>query len=182
MDLGFSASPKDRTAAERDDLAARLKDLNDQLSKLRSERDDLATQKNAAQDTAADLRMQLSSQAESLQRSQAEADQRAQSAEGRLKETQELLSQAQAMLVDQARYLNELSRKQEDAELALERERRLTAEMVYFVQHSSARPDLDVNRIPRLRAVLETAFREQHQAADQHHAAGQPQPAQASPA
>ena len=63
------------------------------------------------------------------------------------------------MLEGQANYLEDLSRKEEEAELAMERERKLSAEMLYYLQNSTATPGLDSSRIPRLVAMLQSQQR-----------------------
>ena len=59
------------------------------------------------------------------------------------------------MLEGQAIYLQDLSRKEEEADLAIERERLFSSEVLYYLQNSSASPGLDSSRIPRLRTLLQ---------------------------
>ena len=59
------------------------------------------------------------------------------------------------MLEGQAVYLEDLSRKEEQAELALERERQYEAELLHFLAHSRASANLKPELIPRIRALLQ---------------------------
>ncbi len=73
----------------------------------------------------------------------------------RTRETESLLATAQKMLEGQAVYLEDLSRKEEQAELALERERQYEAELLHFLAHSRASASLKPELIPRIRALLQ---------------------------
>jgi chromosome segregation ATPase len=85
-----------------------------------------------------------------------QANQSQREAEARAEETQKLLSTAQKMLEGQANYLQDLSRKEEEAELAIERERLFSVEVLYYLQNSSATRGIDSSRIPRLRSLLQS--------------------------
>jgi len=84
-----------------------------------------------------------------------QAEQRAQEAEASAQDIKTLLTTAQKMLEGQANYLQDLSRKEEQAELAVERERQFTAEVLYLLKKSPLPRGLDPKRIPRLRTVLQ---------------------------
>jgi chromosome segregation ATPase len=84
-----------------------------------------------------------------------QANQNALDADTRTGELQKLLITAQKMLEGQATYLQDLSKKEEEAELAIERERQFTAEIVYLFENSRIAPGLDSSRIPRLRDLLQ---------------------------
>ena len=61
-----------------------------------------------------------------------------------------LLSTAQRMLEGQARYLEDVSSREEQAAQALDRIRLLEAEILYYIQHSKPLASLDPGRINRL--------------------------------
>jgi len=61
-----------------------------------------------------------------------------------------LLSTAQRMLEGQARYLDDVSSREEQAAQALDRIRLLEAEILYYIQHSKPLSSLDPQRINRL--------------------------------
>lgn len=65
-------------------------------------------------------------------------------------EEQRLLGTAQTMLEGQARYLEDVSLREEQAAQALDRLRLLEAEIVYYIRHSQPRASLDVQRVNRL--------------------------------
>jgi hypothetical protein len=65
-------------------------------------------------------------------------------------EQQKLLSTAQAMLEGQARYLEDVSLREERAAQAVDRLRLLEAEILYYLRHSKPLPSLDAQRINRL--------------------------------
>ena len=92
---------------------------------------------------------------EQAQQRQNEALARTEEAQARALEAQDLLRTAQKMLEGQANYLQDLSRKEEEAELALEREQQIRTEVLYYFQNSIATSTLDPSRIPRLRALLQ---------------------------
>ncbi|MFM7549256.1 MAG: hypothetical protein ACKO8I_10400 [Cyanobacteriota bacterium] len=91
-----------------------------------------------------------------------QAEQRAKEAEASAQEIKTLLSTAQKMLEGQANYLQDLSRKEEQAELAVERERQFTAEVLYLLRKSPLPRGLDPKRIPRLRNVLQDKLLQEH--------------------
>lgn len=106
----------------------------------------------------ASLNKALADQQRELKAIQPQLEQAKQSqrkAEARAEETHGLLRTAQKMLEGQAIYLHDLSRKEEEADLAIERERLFSSEVLYYLQNSSASPGLDSSRIPRLRALLQ---------------------------
>jgi hypothetical protein len=84
------------------------------------------------------------------------AEQRSQAAQHLARETQSLLNTAQKMLEGQANHLQDLSRREEEAQLALERERLFAAEFLYFFQNCTTTSGLDPERIPRLRNLLQS--------------------------
>jgi hypothetical protein len=84
------------------------------------------------------------------------AEQRSQAAQQLARETQSLLNTAQKMLEGQANHLQDLSRREEEAQLALERERLFAAEFLYFFQNCTTTSGLDPERIPRLRNLLQS--------------------------
>jgi chromosome segregation ATPase len=84
-----------------------------------------------------------------------QAEQRAQEAEASAQDIKTLLTTAQKMLEGQANSLQDLSRKEEQAELAVERERQFTAEVLYLLKKSPLPRGLDPKRIQRLRTVLQ---------------------------
>jgi hypothetical protein len=61
-----------------------------------------------------------------------------------------LLSTAQRMLEGQARYLEDVSSREEQAAQALDRIRLLEAEILHYIQHSKPLASLDPGRINRL--------------------------------
>jgi hypothetical protein len=63
---------------------------------------------------------------------------------------QHLLSTAQAMLEGQARYLEDVSLREENAAQAIDRLRLLEAEILYYLRHSRPLASLDPDRINRL--------------------------------
>jgi hypothetical protein len=84
------------------------------------------------------------------------AEQRGQAAQQLARETQSLLNTAQKMLEGQANHLQDMSRREEEAQLALERERLFAAEFLYFFQNCTTTSGLDPERIPRLRNLLQS--------------------------
>lgn len=90
------------------------------------------------------------------------AEQRSQAAQELARETQSLLNTAQKMLEGQANHLQDLSRREEEAQLALERERLFAAEFLYFFQNSTTSSALDPERIPRLRNLLRSHSSDLH--------------------
>jgi DNA repair exonuclease SbcCD ATPase subunit len=66
------------------------------------------------------------------------------------REEKELLGTAQRMLEGQARYLDDVSRREEEAAQAMDRERQLEAEIRYYLQHSRPTGGLDPQRISRV--------------------------------
>ena len=65
-------------------------------------------------------------------------------------EEQRLLRSAQTMLEGQARYLEDVSYREEQAAQALDRLRLLEAEILYYLSHSKPQASLDPQRINRL--------------------------------
>lgn len=65
-------------------------------------------------------------------------------------EEQRLLGTAQTMLEGQARYLEDVSRREEEAAQALDRLRLLEGEILYYLRHSKPLPTLDPQQISRL--------------------------------
>lgn len=63
---------------------------------------------------------------------------------------QHLLSTAQTMLEGQARYLEDVSLREERAAQAIDRLRLLEGEILYYLQHSKPLPSLDPQQINRL--------------------------------
>jgi chromosome segregation ATPase len=63
---------------------------------------------------------------------------------------QQLLRTAQSMLEGQARYLEDVSHREEQAAQALDRLRLLEAEIRYYIRHSKPLASLDPQRINRL--------------------------------
>lgn len=72
-------------------------------------------------------------------------------------EEQRLLSTAQTMLEGQARYLEDVSLREEQAAQAVESLRLLEAEILYYLHHSQPQANLDVQRINRLVQLAQQA-------------------------
>lgn len=72
-------------------------------------------------------------------------------------EEQRLIQTAQSMLEGQARYLEDVSLREEKAAQALDRLRLLESEICYYIAHSRPLPSLDPNRIRRLINVAKQA-------------------------
>ena len=89
---------------------------------------------------------ELSHLDEALQRSQAKLGE----VQRHRQEEQQLLSTAQAMLEGQARYLEDVSLREEKAAQALDRLRLLEAEILYYLRHSKPSPQLNPKKINRL--------------------------------
>ena len=68
----------------------------------------------------------------------------------RREQDQQLLGTAQSMLEGQARYLEDVSLREERAAQALDRIRLLEAEVLYYLRHSKPLPSLDPSRVNRL--------------------------------
>lgn len=83
---------------------------------------------------------------EALERSQAQLGE----VQRHRQEEQQLLSTAQAMLEGQARYLENVSLREEKAAQALDRLRLLEAEIHYYLRHSKPLASLDPQKINRL--------------------------------
>lgn len=66
------------------------------------------------------------------------------------REEQQLLSTAQSMLEGQARYLENVSHREEQAAQAIDRLRLLEAEILYYIRHSRPLSSLNPQRIQRL--------------------------------
>jgi hypothetical protein len=65
-------------------------------------------------------------------------------------EEQQLLNTAQTMLEGQARYLEDVSLREEQAAQANDRSRLLEAEILYYLRHSKPLASLDPSQIARL--------------------------------
>lgn len=65
-------------------------------------------------------------------------------------EQQKLLNTAQAMLEGQARYLEDVSLREERAAQAIDQLRLLEAEILHYLRHSKPLASLDAQRISRL--------------------------------
>jgi chromosome segregation ATPase len=130
------------------EIAKQQKGNEAEISKIQKQhKQEITTLNKALADQQRELKA-IQPQLEQAKQSQREAEARAQ-------ETQGLLRTAQKMLEGQANYLQDLSRKEEEADLAIERERLFSAEVLYYLQNSNASPRLDSSRIPRLRALLQ---------------------------
>jgi hypothetical protein len=108
-----------------------------------------AESEQAAQNEQTGQKEQASESAEiseALERSQAQLGE----LQRHRKEEQQLLSTAQAMLEGQARYLEDVSLREEKAAQALDRLRLLEAEILYYLRHSKPSPQLNPKKINRL--------------------------------
>ena len=108
-----------------------------------------AESEQAAQNEQTGQKEQASESAEiseALERSQAELGE----VQRHRQEEQQLLSTAQAMLEGQARYLENVSLREEKAAQALDRLRLLEAEIHYYLRHSKPLASLDPQKINRL--------------------------------
>jgi len=108
-----------------------------------------AESEQAAQNEQTGQKEQASESAEiseALERSQAELGE----VQRHRQEEQQLLSTAQAMLEGQARYLENVSLREEKAAQALDRLRLLEAEIHYYLRHSKPLSSLDPQQINRL--------------------------------
>ena len=130
------------------EIAKQQKGNEAEISKIQKEQKQEITTLNKA---LADQQREL----KAIQPLLEQAKQSQRGAEARAEETQGLLRTAQKMLEGQAIYLQDLSRKEEEADLAIERERLFSSEVLYYLQNSSASPGLDSSRIPRLRTLLQ---------------------------
>jgi DNA repair exonuclease SbcCD ATPase subunit len=70
--------------------------------------------------------------------------------QGQRDEDQQLLRTAQTMLEGQARYLEDVSLREERAAQAIDRLRLLEAEILHYLRNSKPMPSLDPGRIKRL--------------------------------
>ena len=102
-----------------------------------------AESEQAAQNEQASESAEIS---EALERSQAQLGE----VQRHRQEEQQLLSTAQAMLEGQARYLENVSLREEKAAQALDRLRLLEAEIHYYLRHSKPLASLDPQKINRL--------------------------------
>ena len=102
-----------------------------------------AESEKAAQNEQASESAEIS---EALERSQAQLGE----VQRHRQEEQQLLSTAQAMLEGQARYLENVSLREEKAAQALDRLRLLEAEIHYYLRHSKPLASLDPQKINRL--------------------------------
>ena len=131
---------------ERDAAAKQVESMSKERDKLKAELDQ---QKGAAEKAGADAkeaakqRDAATKQVESLSK---ERDQQAAEAE----QQSELLRTAQRMLDGQARYLEDLSLKEEQAERAVDQLRLLKQEIRYYIQHSRPSSSLNPDQIQRL--------------------------------
>ena len=149
-----------QTKAERDQAAAELETLRaereqmegavtraladvqqsvDKNIALKRERDALLQERDALvreRDTAIQTQEQAVAQRDDVNR-QAE-------------QNTTLLGTAQRMLEGQARYLEDVSSREEQAAQALDRIRLLEAEILYYIQHSKPLASLDPGRVNRL--------------------------------
>ena len=89
-------------------------------------------------------------QLQDLQDSLASSQQAHQALQQRHQEQQHLLTTAQTMLEGQARYLEDVSLREERAAQAIDRLRLLEGEILYYLQHSKPLPSLDPQQINRL--------------------------------
>ena len=131
---------------QRDAVTKQVESLSKERDKLKAERDQ---QKGAAEKAGAEAkeaakqRDAATKQVESLSK---ERDQQAAEAE----QQSELLRTAQRMLDGQARYLEDLSLKEEQAERAVDQLRLLKQEIRYYIQHSRPSSSLNPDQIQRL--------------------------------
>ena len=131
---------------ERDAAAKQVESMSKERDKLKAELDQ---QKGAAEKAGAEAkeaakqRDAATKQVESLSK---ERDQQAAEAE----QQSELLRTAQRMLDGQARYLEDLSLKEEQAERAVDQLRLLKQEIRYYIQHSRPSSSLNPDQIQRL--------------------------------
>jgi chromosome segregation ATPase len=139
----------DEAVREREKLNANLNQLQDQLKnanaaskKAQAERDKLNKQ----------LKSELKTANDAATKAQSERDEAVQQAT----DNASLLQTAQRMLDGQARYLEDLSLKEERAEQAVEELRLLKAEMLYYIQHSKPTRALDPERVQRLIELAKT--------------------------
>jgi len=102
-----------------------------------------AESEQAAQNEQASESAEIS---EALERSQAQLGE----VQRHRQEEQQLLSTAQAMLEGQARYLENVSLREEKAAQALDRLRLLEAEIHYYLRHSKPLASLDPQKVNRL--------------------------------
>ena len=107
------------------------------------ERETAAESEQAAQNEQTGETAEIS---EALERSQAELGE----VQRHRQEEQQLLSTAQAMLEGQARYLDNVSLREEKAAQALDRLRLLEAEIHYYLRHSKPLASLDPQKVNRL--------------------------------
>jgi uncharacterized phage infection (PIP) family protein YhgE len=124
------------------DLEDQLKNANAASKKAQAERDKLNKQ----------LKSELKTANDAATKAQSERDEAVQQAT----DNASLLQTAQRMLDGQARYLEDLSLKEERAEQAVEELRLLKAEMLYYIQHSKPTRALDPERVQRLIELAKT--------------------------
>ena len=130
------------------DLGA-IKEADVLKSQTAAESDQAALNEQAAQNEQTGQKEQASESAEiseALERSQAQLGE----VQRHRQEEQQLLSTAQAMLEGQARYLENVSLREEKAAQALDRLRLLEAEIHYYLRHSKPLASLDPQKINRL--------------------------------
>jgi len=121
-----------QTADERDALSRERDALTQQLDALTQQRDAMVRERDAA--------------VQRIEQVVAERDE----VINRAEQHTTLLSTAQRMLEGQARYLDDVSSREEQAAQALDRIRLLEAEILYYIQHSKPLSSLDPQRINRL--------------------------------
>ena len=132
-------SERDQANQERDQCKA-------ERDTLKSERDQLKASSKQANDNAKTLtkaRDQANKERDQLKAERDEASSQAQS-------QSELVKTAQRMLEGQARYLEDLSRKEEQADQAIDELRMLKREILHYIHHSRPNPSLDPQKIQRL--------------------------------
>ena len=124
------------------DLGA-IKEADVLKSQTAAESEQAAQNEQTAQKEQASESAEIS---EALERSQAQLGE----VQRHRQEEQQLLSTAQAMLEGQARYLENVSLREEKAAQALDRLRLLEAEIHYYLRHSKPLASLDPQKINRL--------------------------------
>ena len=107
---------------------------NSQLDRLVQERDQAHENSETAHRLASDLRQQL-------------------------EQERQLLQTAQSMLVGQARYLEDVSSREEKAAVAIERLQILESEILYYIQNSRPLQSLNPDKIRRLIEISKTPAR-----------------------
>ena len=127
-----AAAPTSESSADRLDLVQERDAVQQALQQVEVERDQALADANK-------LRLECNSLIEERKAVIQQAEHNA-----------TLLSTAQRMLEGQARYLENVSSREEQAAQALDRIRLLEAEILYYIQHSKPLASLDPARINRL--------------------------------